>query len=117
MLELGKKLTDAANGKYGLGFQYSRLGFGDSAGKMWGSSSPTAPRDRCKQPERHQPPEAIAAFDYVKRVWDSGAVPAAATTWDGNANNQYFIQATSRRQQLQQHPGKLGADTAFGRTT
>ncbi len=60
-------------------------------------------------------PEAIAAFDYVKRVWDSGAVPAAATTWDGNANNQYFIQGDiGVVNNSNSILGKLGADTAFG---
>ncbi len=44
VLELGKKLTDAANGKYGLGFQYSPWALATRLANMWGSSSPTAPR-------------------------------------------------------------------------
>jgi ABC-type glycerol-3-phosphate transport system substrate-binding protein len=116
VLGLGKKLTDAANGKYGLGFQYSRLGFGDSAGNMLGIlfSFGASLIDENNQSAINSP-EAIAAFDYVKRVWDSGAVPSAATTWDGNANNQYFIQGDiGIVNNSNSILGKLGADTAFG---
>ena len=28
---------------------------------------------------------------FLRRMWESGAVPPAATTWDGSSNNNYFI--------------------------
>lgn len=92
VLTAGIKMTDKAAGRYGMGFQYSRKGFGDSAafalsllfsygGSLLDSQGKVAINS----------PQAIEAFAFLKKIWDSGALPAACTTWDGNANNQYFI--------------------------
>ncbi len=92
ILALGVKMTDKANGKYGMGFQMSRKGFGDSAGFglsllfSYGGSLLDA-----KGKVGINTPQAIEAFSFVKKLWESGAMPAAVTTWDGNGNNQYFI--------------------------
>jgi len=92
VLEAGKKMTDKAAGKYGLGFQFSRKGFGDSAAFAlnvlfsYGGSLLDAQGNVAINAKA-----AIDAFTFIKKMWDSGAVPAAATTWDGNSNNQYFI--------------------------
>jgi len=92
VLNAGKKITDVANGKYGLGFGYSRKAFGDSAGFVFSIISAYGARvldDNNKVVVNT--PEMRAAIDYMKRFWESGAVPAASTTWDGNSNNQFFI--------------------------
>ena len=92
ILVAGKKITDIPNGKYGLGFGYSRKAFGDSAGFVFSILSSHGARvldDNNKVVVNT--PQMRAAIDYMKRFWESGAVPAASTTWDGNSNNQFFI--------------------------
>lgn len=92
LLEAGKKITDADNGKYGLGFGYSRKAFGDSAGFVfsvyasYGAKIIDDEGNICIDSK-----EMRDVIDYLRRMWESGAVPAAATTWDGNSNNNYFI--------------------------
>lgn len=92
MLEAGIKITDAANGKYGLGLGFSRMAFGDSAGYVFSVLASYGARIIDEEGNLAiDTPETRAALDYLIRVWNSGAVPAAATTWDGNSNNQFFI--------------------------
>lgn len=92
ILEAGKKITDSNAGKYGLGFAHSRKAFGDSAGYVfsilnsYGSRILDDDGNLCIDT-----PETRAALEFLIDVWNSGAVPAAATTWDGNSNNQFFI--------------------------
>ncbi|WP_320128826.1 extracellular solute-binding protein [uncultured Sphaerochaeta sp.] len=92
LLVAGKKMTDIPNGKYGLGFAFSRKAFGDSAAfafsiiSSFGGSVLNA-----NGKVDVDTPQMRAAIKYLQDVWNSGAVPAACTTWDGNANNQYFI--------------------------
>jgi multiple sugar transport system substrate-binding protein len=92
ILEAGKKITDVSNGKYGLGFAYSRKAYGDSAGFCAGVLACYGSRvldDNGKAAINS--PETIAGLAFLKRFWESGAIPPAATTWDGNSNNQFFI--------------------------
>lgn len=92
LLALGVKMTDKANGKYGMGFQMSRKGFGDSAGFGLGilfSYGASLIDEEGKVAINS--PEAIKAFTFIKKIWESGAMPGAVTTWDGNGNNNYFI--------------------------
>lgn len=92
LLEAGIAITDAANGKYGLGFGHSRMAFGDSASYVF--TILAAYGARILDDDGNiaiDSAETRAALDYLIRVWESGAVPPAATTWDGNSNNQFFI--------------------------
>ncbi len=88
----GKKISDPANGKYGLGFAYSRKAFGDSAAfgmsilYSYGASLLDADGKVAINSK-----EAIAGLNLIKKIWESGAVPAAAITWDGGSNNNFFI--------------------------
>ncbi len=92
IIEAGKKITDVSNGKYGLGFAHSRKAFGDSAGYAF--SLIVSYDARIVDDDGNlciDTPEMREALDMLRKIWDSGAVPAAATTWDGNSNNQFFI--------------------------
>jgi multiple sugar transport system substrate-binding protein len=92
ILEAGKKITDVSNGKYGLGFAYTRKAFGDSAG--FTLSVLTAYGSKIIDTQGNviiDSPETKAGIDFLRKFWQSGAVPPAATTWDGNSNNQFFI--------------------------
>ena len=92
MLEAGKKITDAANGKYGLGLGFSRKAFGDSAGYTFSVIASYGGKIIDEEGNLSiDTPEMRAAIQYLIDVWNSGAVPAAATTWDGNSNNQFFL--------------------------
>ncbi len=92
LLAAAKKINDPANGKYGMGFPYSRKGFGDSASYLFSvMACYGAGLVDAKGNVGVNTPEAIDALNYVKAVWDSGVVPRAATTWDGGSNNQFFI--------------------------
>lgn len=92
LLTLAKAIHDPANNRYGLGIQMSRLGFGDSAGVMMSILHSYGGSLIGKDGQSAiNSPEGIAAFDYLKKVWDAKVMPEAVTTWDGNANNQYFI--------------------------
>lgn len=117
LLTLAEAINDPANNRYGLGIQMSRLGFGDSAGIMMSilysyGGSLIDENGECAI----NSPEAIAAFDYIKKVWDSKVMPEAVTTWDGNANNQYFISGdVGIVNNSNSILDKLGDDTAFGK--
>ena len=92
LLEAGVKITDAANGKYGLGFAMSRKAFGDSAGFCFSVIASYGGRILDEEGNLDiDTPEMRAAIQYLIDVWNSGAVPSAATTWDGNSNNQFFL--------------------------
>ena len=91
-LALAKKMTDKSRDRYGMGFQMSRKGFGDSAGFALAvlfsyGGSLLDPNGKIAI----NSPEAVDAFAFIKKVWDSGVMPASTTTWDGNGNNNYFI--------------------------
>ncbi|MCI6674830.1 MAG: extracellular solute-binding protein [Spirochaetaceae bacterium] len=92
LIEAGKKITDSSNGKYGLGFGYSRKAFGDSAGFVfsvyasYGAKIIDEKGNICIDS-----PEMRSVINFLRRMWESGAVPPSATTWDGNSNNNYFI--------------------------
>lgn len=92
VLALGVKMTDKAKGRYGMGFQMSRKGFGDSAAfalsilYSYGGSLLDASGKAGINTQ-----QSAEAFAFIKKIWDSGAMPAAVTTWDGNGNNNYFI--------------------------
>ena len=82
----------AANGKYGLGFPMSRKAFGDSAGFCFSVIASYGGRILDEEGNLDiDTPEMRAAIQYLIDVWNSGAVPSAATTWDGNSNNQFFL--------------------------
>lgn len=92
LLEAGVKITDAANGKYGLGFAMSRKAFGDSAGFCFSVIASYGGRILDEEGNLDiDTPEMRAAIQYLIDVWNSGAVPSATTTWDGNSNNQFFL--------------------------
>ena len=92
ILNAALKINDPLNGKFGLGLGYSRKAFGDSAGFCF--SVLVSYGARIIDNEGNlviDTPEMRNALDYQRKVWKSGAVPEAATTWDGNSNNQFFI--------------------------
>lgn len=92
LIEAGKKITDAKNGKYGLGFAYTRKAFGDSAGfvfSVYASYGAKVIDDKGNLAVDSKEMRDVIA--YLRRMWESGAVPPAATTWDGGSNNNYFI--------------------------
>lgn len=92
LIVAGKKVTDIENGKYGLGFGFSRKAFGDSAGFVFSVLSSYGAHVIDENDNIVvDSPEMREALGYLKRFWASGAVPAASTTWDGNSNNQFFI--------------------------
>ena len=92
ILEAGKKITDVANNRYGLGFAYSRKAFGDSAGFCFSVIACHGGRIIDEEGNLEiDTPEMRSAIDFLIRLWNSGAVPPAATTWDGNSNNQFFL--------------------------
>jgi len=92
LLTAAEKINDPANGKYGMGFPFSRKGFGDSASYLFSvMACYGAGLVDSKGNITIDTPEAVEALRYVKKVWDSGVVPAAATTWDGGSNNNFFI--------------------------
>lgn len=92
MIAAGKKMNDPANGKYGLGFAFSRKAFGDSAGFAFLILADNGARVLGEDGKVSvDTPEFRAGLDQIRRFWESGAVPEAATTWDGGSNNQFFI--------------------------
>ena len=92
VLELGKKINNPSEGKYGLGFAYSRKAFGDSAGYAFSIISSYGGHMIDDDGNvTINSPETQEALSLMKRIWESGAVPSASTTWDGGSNNQFFI--------------------------
>ncbi|MGH0052430.1 MAG: ABC transporter substrate-binding protein, partial [Sphaerochaetaceae bacterium] len=92
LLEAAKKINDPANGKYGMGFAYSRKAFGDSASfcmsvlYSYGASLLDGNGNVAIDSD-----EAVAGLNLIKKIWESGTVPSAVTTWDGGSNNNFFI--------------------------
>ena len=114
ILDAALKINDPQNGKYGLGLAYSRKAFGDSAGFCF--SVMVSNGARIVDDEGNlaiDTPEMRNALDYLRKVWESGAVPEAATTWDGNSNNQFFL-AGDMGMVINSNSimGKLNADSA-----
>ncbi len=92
LLQAGMAMNDPSNGKYGMGFPYSRKGFGDSASFLFSVMACYGASLVDEEGNINiDTPKAVEALSYVKKIWDSGVVPAAATTWDGGSNNQFFI--------------------------
>ena len=92
IVQAGIKITKASEGKYGLGFGYSRKAFGDSAGFAFSVNASYGGRILDKNGKvAINSRETIAALRFMQNMWKSGALPAACTTWDGNSNNQFFI--------------------------
>lgn len=94
MLATSKKLT--TNGHYGAGFQYDRKGFGDDA--AFAFSVMTSYGGHFLNPKTGKvaldSPETIAAFTYLKKLYDSGVMPPDVATWNGYDNNLYFTNGT-----------------------
>ncbi len=92
LLEAAEKINDPANGKYGMGFAFSRKGFGDSASfclsVLYSYGASLLDKNGNVAIDSRQ---AVDGLNYIKKVWESGTVPAACTTWDGGSNNQFFI--------------------------
>jgi multiple sugar transport system substrate-binding protein len=92
LLVAAKKINDPSNGKYGMGFAYSRKGFGDSAGfclsilYSYGASLLDKSGNVAIGSQ-----ETVEGLNFIKKIWESGVVPSACTTWDGGSNNQFFI--------------------------
>lgn len=92
LLEAAKKINDPSNGKYAMGFAYSRKAFGDSASfcmsilYSYGASLLDENGNVAIDSK-----EAIEGLEMIRKIWESGTVPSAATTWDGGSNNNFFI--------------------------
>ena len=70
----------------------SRKAFGDSAGFCFSVIASFGGRILDDEGNLDiDTPEMRAAIQYLIDIWNSGAVPSAATTWDGNSNNQFFL--------------------------
>jgi len=92
LLEAAKKINDPANGKYGMGFAYSRKAFGDSASfclsVLYSYGASLLDKNGKVAIGSN---EAVEGLAFIKKVWESGVVPSAVTTWDGGSNNNFFI--------------------------
>ncbi len=96
VLATAKKITDASQNRYGAGFQYSRKGFGDSAGttQMLVNSFDGHFLDPKTGKVAINSKESVEAFAFLKKFYESGAMPESVVTWDGNANNLNFLNGT-----------------------
>lgn len=94
LLATSMKLTHGD--QYGAGFQYNRAGFGDSAAFAFSVITSFGGHflDPVTGKVAINSPETVAAFTFLKKLYDSGAMPKGVTTWDGYANNLYFTNGT-----------------------
>lgn len=94
--EQAAEVNDPANGFYALGFAMGASGGGDAEGFVrtiildWGGQTVSEDGEVTVNS-----PETVAAFEFIKSLYDEGLISQDAVTGDDNWNNQAYLAGTT----------------------